>query len=31
LARSIERAYQLVHARRLAGQPPAALHIDDTH
>lgn len=30
-ARSIERAYQLVHARRLAGQPPAALHIDDTH
>jgi predicted O-linked N-acetylglucosamine transferase (SPINDLY family) len=31
LARSIERAYQQVHARRQAGQPPATVHIDDTH
>jgi len=31
LARSIERAYQQVHARRQAGHPPAALQIDDTH
>jgi predicted O-linked N-acetylglucosamine transferase (SPINDLY family) len=30
LARSIERAYQQVHARRQAGQLPAAVHIDDT-
>jgi predicted O-linked N-acetylglucosamine transferase (SPINDLY family) len=31
LARAIERAYQQIHARRQAGQPPAAVHIDDTH
>jgi predicted O-linked N-acetylglucosamine transferase (SPINDLY family) len=31
LARSIERAYEQVHARRQAGQPPSALFIDDTH
>ena len=31
LARSIESAYEQVHARRLAGQRPAALYIADTH
>jgi predicted O-linked N-acetylglucosamine transferase (SPINDLY family) len=31
LARSIESAYQQVHARRQAGQPPVSLHIADTH
>lgn len=31
LARSIESAYEQVHARRQAGQPPVSLHIADTH
>ncbi|MFY9138103.1 tetratricopeptide repeat protein [Zwartia sp.] len=31
LARSIESAYEQVHARRQAGQPPVALRIADTH
>jgi predicted O-linked N-acetylglucosamine transferase (SPINDLY family) len=31
LTRSIESAYEQIHARRQAGQPPVALRIADTH
>jgi predicted O-linked N-acetylglucosamine transferase (SPINDLY family) len=31
LARSIESAYEQIHARRQTGQSPVALHIADTH